>query len=336
MTSRREFLGMAAAVCASDGKSLFTGSPKDYDENLTVFLSDMHIGSSSAAPKYQPMKFGGLVAEILRLNPLPKRVVVFGDISWKAGILGDYEAAYSLFRPLSDAGIEITYGMGNHERRRMFLEKWPEYAKTSPVPGRIVSVVPLKHADLVMLDTLKGEVGGTEEIAGPGSADLGDAQQEWLEDWVSKAKRPFFLASHHPEYEPSNCQLLVKGKRIDKFMWKYPLAAGYIHGHNHKWRTDLSVVHYSPNGQFPILGLPSAGYWGDIGYVLFRTSPKGARATLRQTEYFFARWTGDVTNPATHPAMWKERARQNDGQTCLFTFPRDRPWSEERRKYYMQ
>jgi len=119
-------------------------------------------------------------------------------------------------------------------------------------------------------------------------------------------------------------------------MMKFQHAAGYIHGHNHSWRSELSFIKWEPGGQLPIMGLPSAGYWGDIGYVLFRTAPDGARATLRQTEHFFSRWTGDVTDTSVHPKVWRERTRINDGQTCLFTFPRAWPWSAAPRKFKLE
>ena len=48
--NRRSFLGGSALFAASTMtqgcRSLFTGSASDYDDSLTVFLSDMHIGSS--------------------------------------------------------------------------------------------------------------------------------------------------------------------------------------------------------------------------------------------------------------------------------------------------
>ena len=56
--NRRSFLGKGALFAASalgGCRSLFTGSAADYDESLTVFLSDMHIGSSANAPKHQPL-----------------------------------------------------------------------------------------------------------------------------------------------------------------------------------------------------------------------------------------------------------------------------------------
>lgn len=339
--NRRSFLGggalFAASTMTQGCRSLFTGSASDYDDSLTVFLSDMHIGSSPNSPKHQPLKFGAIVVEILRMDPLPRRAIVFGDISYKAGLKGDYVNAYPFFRQLTDAGIQVTLGMGNHDRRPTFLEVWPEYEKSSPVPGRIVSVVPLPHADLVMLDSLKTIGGGQDEKSGFGEGELGEAQEEWLVDWMSKAKRPFFLASHHPEFEPPSHGIFVKRKRIDKLMYRYPLAAGYIHGHNHAWRSDLSTVHWWPDGELPIMGLPSAGYWGDIGYVLFRTFPTGARATLHQSEHFFPRSNGSVLNdPSSHPLVWRERTRVLNGQTCLFTFPRAWPWSEKKRDFSLE
>ena len=339
--NRRGFLGggvmFAAASMAGGCRSLFTGSASDYDDGLTVLLSDVHIGSSSVAPKYQPMKFEPIVAEILRMDPLPRRVVVFGDIAWKAGIKGDYVVSRPFFQQFIDAGIQVTLGMGNHDRRPSFLEVWPEYAKNSPVPGRIVSVVPLRDADLVLLDSLKSEGGGVVEANGYGEGVLDDAQQEWLADWATKAKRPFFFGAHHPEFEPPSHSIMVKGTRIDRFMLNFPLAAGYIHGHNHSWRASLKCLRWQPDGQLPVMGLPSACYWGDIGYVLLRTSPDGAVATLRQKEHFFPRWTGEVaSNPAARPAAWAARTHNNNGQTCLFPFPRARPWTDGARDFKLE
>ena len=83
--SRRGFLWLAGAAgtttlaggCASGG--LFTGGPAAHDPNLTVFLSDIHVNGQKDGDVFQRSKIMETVAEILKLDPLPSRAVVFGD-----------------------------------------------------------------------------------------------------------------------------------------------------------------------------------------------------------------------------------------------------------------
>ena len=78
--SRRGFIGILGAAAAAP--RLFAKAPSDYDPDLTVLLSDIHVNGVERDVVYQREKFAGLVAEILKLNPLPARAVVFGDLAW--------------------------------------------------------------------------------------------------------------------------------------------------------------------------------------------------------------------------------------------------------------
>ena len=142
---------------------------KSLESNLAVLISDLHVnGLKQEVPThlYEEKYLEKTVAMILAMDPLPENVVCFGDIAYHWGQRADYDLAAKLLQPLTAAGIRLTLGMGNHDRRGNFLEVWPEYAKTSPVPGRIVSKVELPHVDLLMLDTLNAlEVFG-ERTAG--------------------------------------------------------------------------------------------------------------------------------------------------------------------------
>ena len=68
--------------------------------------------------------------------------------------------------------------------------------------------------------------------------------------------------------------------------------------------------------EFRTLCLPSTGHWGDIGYVVFRTSPGRAVAELYQDDYFFpsppgpGKWSPDVRSP-----VWDRIVAENRGQT---------------------
>ena len=97
--SRRSFLRLSAAggaFAAVGGGALFAGAASDYDPNLTVFFSDIHVRGGES---YQLDRFKPFVAEVLKMNPLPKNVVIFGDLAYLYGakcdaVLTDSTAVY--------------------------------------------------------------------------------------------------------------------------------------------------------------------------------------------------------------------------------------------------
>ena len=165
---RRSFLGLAAATgaagCLSKSKpggsqlvaTELPQSPGGKDENLTVFVTDIHVsGLPDAFPK-PCERLARFVDEVLAMNPRPARVVSLGDLAYLHGLPEDYAKSKPILKKLEDAGIELAFAMGNHDRRSAFKEAWPEYVAKSPVPGRIVNIVSLGTADLVVLDGLQG------------------------------------------------------------------------------------------------------------------------------------------------------------------------------------
>ena len=198
--SRRAFLRGAASValvgaggCA--GVSAFGSLRKD--ETLVAVLSDGHVGNWHS-PEYPGVKFMECIARVLALDPLPAKMFLTGDLAYLWGRREDYELSRRLLQPVLDAGIELTIGMGNHDRRENFLECWPEYADRSPVPGRIVSKVRGAHFDYIMADTLD-QPAETDKWITPGTLD--DAQREWLRAECAAAKRPLLVLAHHPAGE---------------------------------------------------------------------------------------------------------------------------------------
>ena len=181
---RRSFLGLAAATgaagCLSQptpgGSQLVATapppSPGGKDENLTVFVTDIHVsGLPDAFPK-PCERLARFVDEVLAMNPRPARVVSLGDLAYLHGLPEDYAKSKPILKKLADAGIELVFAMGNHDRRSAFKESWPEYVAKSPVPGRIVNIVSLGTADLVVLDGLQGSDERARTDAGPGQAKL--------------------------------------------------------------------------------------------------------------------------------------------------------------------
>lgn len=285
-------------MTASTAVPLFAKQPSEFDENLMVFFADTHI-SGTAQSEYQGNELIQTVANVLSLRPLPRNVCVFGDFAHLFGFKADYEAAAKIIAPLSDAGIKVTIAMGNHDRRSPFLEIYPDYAKTTKVPGRIVSIVSTQHADFILLDSLReGLVEGK----------LNDDQQEWLSSTLKNYTKPVFIGSHHPLHELG----------IAENLFSSPMVAGYIHGHNHRWLKTWKTRNWSDAYTLRQLCLPSTGHWGDIGYTLFRVQSDRAVAELRQHDFFFPKPT---SRPEEAPPEWAIYVEENKGQQCTFLFP---------------
>ena len=293
--TRREFLGGLAAASASPVLAVPGGADVGtHDPNLAVFLSDIHCnGRTKGWVQHQHPILRRYVAEILQMRPLPANVVVFGDFSASKGWTEDFRLAREILQPLMDAGIRFTCGMGNHDKRRNFLSVFPEYEDRLLVKDRIVSKIELPHCDFIMLDSLREKEGEASNFV-DGRVD-GD-QLAWLRGEIAAAKRPLFIGAHHD----------VRECGIRKEIATGPTVCGYVFGHEHVWAEGY--VHdgtYGNSQTVQTATLPSAGYYGDVGYALFRTFPDRAELTLRQDDFFFNRdW---CAKGFPRPKNWQAR-----------------------------
>ena len=297
-------MGAALAGCAT------SAAKGRFDQALSVFISDLHIGGANPKLDYTHGKFMRVVDEILALRPLPARVVCFGDIALSYGLDADYAASKPMLQRLVDAGIELHLTMGNHDRRSNFLKHWPAYGKDQQVPGRFARVISLGDADLVLLDTLKGTDTRGERDMGPVEGTIDPAQLKWFEDFVARTKRPFFVGSHQFR------DLYIAGEKPIDRAAKSNFFSGWIYGHDHSWCPDIHVASWKNRRIAPTLALPSTGLWGDIGYVMFRTDAEGATASLVQNDFFFSTPTSHVPRPR----YWDVRTQDNQGRTTRFVF----------------
>jgi len=317
--TRRGFIagaGASIAGCASYKRETLSMATS-HDPNLIAFLSDIHLLGNAArwkdGPDQSSVVLPQLVSEILALRPLPAHAVVFGDFSASCGWEEDFRLAAASLKPLSDAGIALSCAMGNHDNRACFLRAFPEYRQRLLLPERIVSKVSTPNADLVLLDTLKSRPG--REWAEPtnegnfveGTIDA--AQRKWLAETLAAATRPTFVGAHHPAREPGIVKEVVNA----------PAAFGYIFGHNHVVAEGFLHDGYSNTRTVQTATLPSGGFWGDIGYALFRTFEDRAELTFRQTDFYFNRLWQDRPRPKN----WRERVRMHDGRMVTFWY--DKP-----------
>ena len=314
--TRRGFLVGAGAI-AADGALGTTRPANAHDPNLMVFFSDIHQHDNTVRWKNGPTQANfvlpELVKEVLSLRPLPANAVVFGDFSASCGWIEDFRLAAAALKPLSDAGIALTLGMGNHDNRAMFMKVFPDYKARCLVPGRIVSTVSTPNADLIMLDTLKSLEG--EDWAEPTSkgshveGTIDAAQRTWLRETLAAAKRPTFVGAHHNAREVGIVKEIVTS----------PNVFGYIFGHEHVWDETFLSDGYANSQTVQMATLPSGGFWGDIGYALFRTFEDRAELTVRQTDFWFnRRWQNKP-----RPKNWTERVKMHDGRKVTFWY--DKP-----------
>ena len=280
------------------------------DPSKVVLISDIHICGEFKDGKpfkypYNPTSLNLRIEEILALRPLPANVIVFGDVAWDYGLEEDYRYAAELLKPLEDAGIKVTLALGNHDRRAPFFKVFPEYAQTTPVPGRAVSVVSLPDVDIVMLDSLAELPDLKPKQKTTVSGHVDDAQIAWLKEYLAKADRPVILGSHHPLKEmPALSDVITGSEKV----------AGYIYGHNHMWNKGVAILRPRKGTHMvPTIGLP-ATFYGDIGFAVMTADAKGA--TLEFTSQGFW-WPQPVENP---PAEWLQRQKDLQNEKCSIVF----------------
>ena len=311
LTRRTFFGGLTASVVCPQ---LLASTKAAIDPTLTVLFSDVHVNGVKGRDTYQQGKFARVVADILKMDPLPARAICFGDLAYLFGRKEDYLESAKGIKLLTDAGIQVTLGMGNHDRRSTFLEVHPRYAQTTKVPGRIVSVVDAGPVDFIMLDGLMGADDRALDDMGPGTALIDPAQLDWLKAELPNWKKPVFVCSHWPIN-----QVNAGNVKFAKFLAQCPAVAGYLHGHDHRWYKTYPIFDWSRNTSLRTLCLPSTGHWGDIGFVTFRTSGDLAVAALHQYEYYFPR--PEPKQPSDR-RLWDIITAENQKQTCTFTLPK--------------
>ena len=291
-------------------KLVAKASGKKVDSRLTVLLSDIHIcgelkdGKSLHYP-YNHTSLQLRIEEILSMRPLPANVIVFGDVAWDYGLEEDYRYAAELLRPLEDAGIKLTLGLGNHDRRAAFFKVFPQYVQTSPVKGRAVSVVALPDVDVVMLDSLAEKPNLKPRQATTVSGEVNEEQVAWLKEFLSQSKRPAILCAHHPLNEMPSIEKLISSSSN---------VAGFVYGHVHFWsKTPYIIRSRTPQRMVQTVSLP-ATFYGDIGMAVMRTDATGAKIEFSSKGYW---WPQPSDNP---PKEWQRRVddTQHEEVNLLF------------------
>ena len=310
--TRRGFLtgatSLAAMAATATGAVAASGKKRELDDNLILLLADCHVAAGGGTGSFAYRRLQYCIDCALALEKIPRRALVFGDIAGTVGPKEDYALSAPLFRRLEDAGVEVSYMMGNHDRRAGFLAVHPECAAKSPVLGRLVQVVETPMCDFILLDSLIGE-DGDDKIVVRGALD--PVQTEWLEATVSKGDKPAIVCAHH------DCEELLnsKGKPLEEFLPYIPRVRGFIHGHIHRWNHEWQR-RFDGDGRFMRrLSLPATGNWGDLGYCLLRFTPeKTAEVRLFQNDYCYPK----PVPAEKRPRSWDMIVSDNRNLVCTF------------------
>lgn len=276
------------------------------DPAKCVLLSDIHICGEleKGIPKHYPYNPTCLklrIAEILSMRRLPANVLVFGDVAWDYGLEEDYRYAAQLLHELEEAGIRVTLGLGNHDRRAPFFKVFPEYANTTKVDGRVVSVIELPDVDLVLLDSLAEKPGLKPRQSTTVSGQICDAQIAWLSEYLKQSTRPAILGAHHP---------LGEMKNLEKLIAESPSVKGFIYGHTHIWNKSARIIRPRKGlHMVPTVGLP-ATFYGDIGFAVLQSTPEAALIEYSSKGFW---WPQPSENP---PKEWESRATDLAHEEC--------------------
>lgn len=289
--TRRVFLSQFVATAAVLRSRAARAAAAGLDPHRMVLLADTHL-TRKPEIHWQREWLARYVREILALSPRPANVIVLGDLSHSVGFVEDYALLKELMEPFDQAGIRWYPMMGNHDRRDAFYASFPEYRDNTPVPDRVVSIVETPRADFILLDSCLSP-SDTVGKPGPVPGGLDESQDEWLRKLVSQYRKPVFVGAHHPLHETLVGPLLVSN----------PAVAGYIHGHHHRWMDNQYPG-------LPLLGVPSTGHWGDIGYTILDLKEREACFTLVQNDYFRPR----PLPQGEENAQWKARVAENQGK----------------------
>ena len=311
---RRSFLGCIAAAGAFGAFQVAQASPAlklakepgkkrvkgKFDENLVVFISDLHTNPDG----YQPEKLRKTISNILAMKPLPRNVIALGDLAYLTGQQCEYAELKPILSPIEEAGITLTLAMGNHDRRKEFGEAFPSHAAKSLMKDRYVYIVETPNADFIVLDSLQESEDKSTWIT---EGALIDEEKAWLEKTLAGYKKPVFVCAHHTLGETGITKMLVTS----------PTCCGYIYGHCHRWLKDWTEVWGKGTKVVRTLCMPSTGHWGDIGFVTMQINSEKAVATLHESEFFFPT---PPENAAEAPAQWAVFPEELDGDTCTFIY----------------
>lgn len=232
--SRRGFLaGSLAAGAALSSQRLLADSPA-VDAHRFVLMADTHVWEFRDREHRQTKpaeNFAAAIRQIVALRPQPAGVLLAGDCVYIQGNPGDYEVLAAEVDALSQAGIAVSFALGNHDHRQNF---WTAFAAKRPkaeppVAERHVGVVETPRANWFLLDSLD------KTNVTPGL--LAERQLLWLANELdARAAKPAIIVAHHdPQQGAVKLSGLLDTPAFYDVIVPRKQVKAYVFGHTHRW-----------------------------------------------------------------------------------------------------
>jgi len=197
-------------------------------QKLLVF-SDLHIQDSTIIGLDPIARFKDAFAHALENHPDAQGIVLMGDLT-HSGTASEYE----MLKPmLTDAPMSVTYMIGNHDRRKAFVQVFPQ--ATLDNTGFVQAGFDIGDWHVLTLDTLDGPPYHDRHHSGRLCGD----RLSWLVDMLEQAKdRPVAIFTHHPFGDigfPKLDEIKLKnGMDVLGMLRSHPMPVHILSGHVHR------------------------------------------------------------------------------------------------------
>ena len=234
----------AIAMTTSPAVMAAASKPVGLDQNRVALLADTHIsadpnrvypgtkwpGSPVKEDEHESVHIANSLIEaakgVIELNPRPAHLIVNGDCALSNGKEAEYKQFLRLIEPIRAAGITVHVTIGNHDNRENLWKLLP-FLKEEQI-GIQAGVVELPHANLILMDSGKGALGGK--------------QLRWLCDELDeRTDRPALVYGHFNPYPNRGIRPnkgMHDGPSLLNLLAKRKHARAYIYGHTHEWQYD--------------------------------------------------------------------------------------------------
>ena len=194
---------------------------------LVAQISDPHVTVPGDSPGAGVDSFANLrraLAVVDALDPRPAGIVISGDLV-EHGTRGEYRR---LREALADAGLPVWLMTGNHDRRDMLLEVFPEI-RAHRGPWGLQYAIDAGPLRLLLLDSL---------VEGTSGGFLDDARLAWLDARLSeRPEHATMVFVHHPPVATGlvhiDSSMLANGDALGEVIGRHRqvmrVASGHIH-----------------------------------------------------------------------------------------------------------
>ena len=248
--SRRRFLHGSAFLALTTATRTFGAA--NLNAESWALLSDTHIDADSSKIVRETVNMSEqlkrVVAEVLAEKDSLSGVIINGDCAFLEGHAADYANFLELLAPLREAGLPIHFTLGNHDARDVFRETVAGGSASSPVEGKLCSLIETPFVNLVLLDSMRF----VNKVEG----EVGAEQLAWIAKMLKESPdKPTILIGHHYPQELSekaatgNEKIKISGlidsKELMDLIDSYPATKAFIYGHSHSWQVKkrASEVH---------------------------------------------------------------------------------------------